>query len=78
MREWRGGRLTRDVADYGCREEGFGEEDGGCDEVEAALVVGQQRRRVAREVLEQGLLLVVFASNRSSSIFVVEFGDRVG
>jgi hypothetical protein len=71
-------RLTRDVADYGCREESFCEEDGGRDEVEAAFVVGQERRRVAREVLKQGLSLLVAASNGNRSIFVVEFGDRVG
>lgn len=69
-------RLTRDVADYGCREESFCEEDGGRDEPEAAFVIGQERRRIAREVPEQGL----FSSNwsRSRSIVVVEFGDRVG
>lgn len=70
--------LTRDVADYGCREEGLAEEDGGGDEVEAALVVGQQRRRVARQVPEQQLSLLAFASFNRSSIVVVEFGDRVG
>ena len=70
--------LTRDVTDYGCREDSLCEDNGGRDEVEAALVVGKQRRRVAREVPEQGLSLLDLASSRSSGGSIVEFGDRVG